>query len=101
MPLQAAFIFLSPGGDPSVHRSDIDAGEVKLSTHAVRDYAAACALAKQLAEQGTIAIELCGGFGIQGVAAVKQAVGEQVAVGVVRFDHHPGLDHVSGDTIFK
>lgn len=101
MALQAAFIFLSAQGDPSVHHSVTDAGDVKLSTFAVKDYAAACTLAEQLVEQGFVAIELCGGFGVQGVAAVDRAAGGKAVVGVVRFDHHPGLDHRSGDTLFR
>ena len=100
MALQAAFIFLSPQGDPQVHHNVTDAGDVKLSTFAVKDYTAACTLAGQLAERGFVAIELCGGFGIQGVAAVDQAVRGKAVVGVVRFDHHPGLDHRSGDVLF-
>ena len=100
MTVHAVFIFLSPEGDPAIHRSEVDAGKVKLSTHAVKNYADACSLAKQLAENGTVAIELCGGFGTQGVAAVEQAVRGRAIVGVVRFDHHPGLAHVSGDTVF-
>ena len=100
MALQAAFIFLSSQGDPAVHHNVTDAGDVKLSTFAVKDYTAACKLAEQLVGQGFVAIELCGGFGIQGVAAVDRAVGGKAVVGVVRFDHHPGLGHRSGDGLF-
>ena len=101
MALQAAFIFLSAQGDPAVHHNITDAGDVKLSTFAVKDYAAACKLTEQLVEQGFVAIELCGGFGVQGVAAVDRAANGKAVVGVVRFDHHPGLDHRSGDSLFS
>ena len=50
--------------------------------------------------QGIAAIELCGGFGINGTAQIKAAVPATVAVGVVRFDGHPGLDNQSGDALF-
>ena len=101
MALQAAFIFLSAQGDPAIHHNVTDAGDVKLSTYAVKDYAAACKLSEQLASQGFVAIELCGGFGTQGVAAIDRAVNGKAVVGVVRFDHHPGLGHSSGDALFS
>jgi hypothetical protein len=31
---------------------------------------------------------------------VAEAVGDKVAVGVVRFDNHPGLEFKSGDELF-
>jgi hypothetical protein len=31
---------------------------------------------------------------------VAEAVGDEVAVGVVRFDNHPGLEFKSGDAIY-
>ncbi len=100
MALQAAFIFLSPEGDPSVHNSKTITDSVSVHTFAVRDYSAACFLAKKLIAEGFNALELCGGFGIEGVAAVKQAIEDKAPVGVVRFDCHPGLNFQSGDTIF-
>jgi hypothetical protein len=51
--------------------------------------------------QGVAAIELCAGFGHEGVAAVQRAVGPDIAVGVVRFDLHPGFEHRSGDVLFQ
>lgn len=53
-----------------------------------------------MVSKGCVAIELCGGFGSEGVAAVARAVRGKAAVGVVRFDHHPGLGHRSGDELF-
>lgn len=101
MALQAAFIFLSEEGNPAIHHSETNTDSVRVSTFAVKNYAAACELAQQLVQQGFIALELCGGFGTEGVALVKQAVQGKAAVGVVRFDYHPGLNHQSGDDIFK
>ena len=67
----------------------------------VNNYAEAAAVAKTLVEQGNVAIELCAGFGDEGVAMVKKAVGNRAAVGAVRFDNHPGLEFKSGDEIFS
>ncbi|WP_409311054.1 DUF6506 family protein [Pectobacterium sp. B1J-3] len=101
MQLKAAFIFLSSEGNPQIHHSEVNTDSVSVTTYAVNSYQAACVLAQQLVRQGIIAIELCGGFGINGVAAVNQAVEGQAVVGVVRFDNHPGLHHQSGDTLFQ
>ena len=100
MALNAAFIFLAPGADPASHRSVIVTPAVTLTVVGVPDYKGAAAAAKALADEGNVAIELCGGFGIEGTAAVKKAVGGKAVIGVVRFDNHPGLEFKSGDDIF-
>lgn len=98
-PLKAAFIFVAPGGDPAKDRSWVRTAELELLTVAVGSYAQAETLAPELVEKdGIAAIELCGGFGVAGTARVAAAV--NVPVGVVRFDVHPGLGNVSGDTLF-
>ncbi len=99
--LRAAFIFLSEEGNPVIHKSEVTTESVSVLTVAVKNYTSACELACQLVDQGIGAIELCGGFGIEGVAVVKAAVKGKAVVGVVRFDHHPGLSHQSGDALFK
>ena len=50
------------------------------------------ALARQLVEDGVELIELCGGFGGAGLAAVVAAVGGRVPVGAVFF----GVDASAG-----
>ena len=100
MALKAAFMFVDTGADPDTNRSTVTTPGVELLTVAVNDYAQAADVASQLADEGYVAIELCGGFGIEGVARVKKAVPDTVAVGVVRFDHHPGLGHKSGDELY-
>lgn len=67
----------------------------------VKDYQQAASVAKELANQGVTAIELCGGFGNIGVAKVAEAVGDKASVGAVRFDHHPLLGFKSGDDLLK
>ncbi|MDT8901631.1 DUF6506 family protein [Anaeroselena agilis] len=100
MTLKAAFIFVAPDADAAVHRAVIDTPVVKLTAVGVKNYAAAVEVARQMAAEGFAAIELCAGFGLEGAALVKQAVAGKAAVGVVRFDNHPGLGFKSGDDIF-
>jgi hypothetical protein len=100
MSLQAAFIFLAPGADPQKHRSSVETPEVDLIVVGVPDYATAETVAVELVSGGVAAIELCGGFGHAGTARIAHAVQGQAAIGVVRFDAHPGLGGKSGDQIF-
>ncbi len=103
MKLKAAFIFLSPRGDSNgvkaEHRSWTRTAGVDLLTIGVSSYREAVEAAqKAVNEDGCAAIELCGGFGHEGVCMVAKAV--SVPVGVVRFDIHPGLGNASGDGFF-
>ena len=54
-----------------------------------------------MAAKGCKAIELCAGFGYEGVARVKKAVGPDIAVGAVKFDCHPAFGYKSGDEMFQ
>jgi hypothetical protein len=101
MALKAAFVFVAPDVDPEVHRQTVATPQVEVTTVAVNDYAQAVLVCQELVEAGIAAIELCGGFGHAGAAAVAQAVGDRAAVGVVRFDNHPGLEFKSGDALFQ
>lgn len=98
--LKAAFIFIAPQADSSQHRSVVTTPQVELTVVGVGDYQAAVRVTEELVKQGIVAIELCGGFGHEGVAAVKQAAAGKAVVGVVRFDIHPGLGNKSGDELF-
>jgi len=100
MGMRAAFMFIAPEGDPQQHHATVTTPEVEVMVVAVANYAQACLAAEHLVSQGCGAIELCGGFGAEGVAAVSRAVRGKAVVGVVRFDHHPGLGHRSGDELF-
>ena len=101
MALKAAFLFVAPEAEAQKHRAQVKTPQVELTVVGVADYAAAVAAAQELTKQGIGgAIELCGGFGSEGVALVQKAVGPEIAVGVVRFDKHPGLGHRSGDELF-
>ncbi len=99
--LKAAFMFVAPEAKPTQHQAWVRTDAVQVLTVAVKDYAAAVTTARKLVEeQGIQAIELCGGFGIRGTALVAEAVAGKAVVGAVRFDVHPGLGNVSGDTLF-
>ncbi|QDR81603.1 DUF6506 family protein [Sporomusa termitida] len=98
--LKAAFIFIAPEADSEQHRAVIATPAVALTVVGVSDVRAAVAAVGELVEQGISAIELCGGFGHEGVAAVNKAARKQAVVGVVRFDVHPGLAGKSGDDVF-
>ena len=100
MAMRAAFMFIAPQGNPQQHQATVTTPEVEVITVAVADYASACKTALDLVGKGVTAFELCGGFGHEGVAAVARAVRGKAVVGVVRFDHHPGLGHRSGDELF-
>lgn len=98
--LKAAFLFLAGGADSAANRAVNVTPSVELLSVGVKDYADAAAVAKELVNEGYGAIELCGGFGHKGTAMIVDAVEGKAAVGVVRFDGHPGLDNKSGDLLF-
>ncbi len=99
--LKAAFIFVAPEADPVKHRSVITTSEVTLITVGVKDYASAEIVAQELLAEGVTAIELCAGFGNEGIVRVTKAVEGKIPVGAVRFDSHPGFGFKSGDALFQ
>ena len=100
MALKAAFIFLAPDVDPQKDRQTVVTPQVELTTIAASNYKEAEAVAVELVNEGITAIELCGGFGNRGTGRIAEAVAGKAAVGVVRFDGHPGLGGKSGDELF-
>ena len=101
MKVNAAFIFIAPEVDFKQHRTGVDTPIVCLTVVGVKNYEEAQQVAIELVEQGVKALELCAGFGNEGVALVSKAVEGKAAVGAVRFDYHPGFDFKSGDDIFR
>ena len=101
MVLKAAFLFVSPGADYRIHKTTVDTPGVVLTVVGVSDYPMAEKATEELIAEGVVAIELCGGFGDLGTAAVKKVCKGRAAVGVVRFDIHPGLGCKSGDDLFS
>ena len=101
MKVNAAFIFIAPEVDYKKHKSVIDTPTVSLTVVGVKNYTEAETVARELAEQGIKAIELCAGFGNEGIARISKAVKGIANVGAVKFDCHPGFDFKSGDELFQ
>lgn len=97
---KAAFIFVAPSADPTQHVSWVKTEKVHVKMIAVPNYQRACELFDELHQEGILAVELCAGFGHLGVASMVTAAAKRMPIGVVRFDSHPCLDHVSGDSLF-
>lgn len=100
MATKAAFIYIAPENDYKTHKAFIDSPVVNLTVVGVKNYEEAEQVAKNLVADGITAIELCAGFGLNGVARISKAVEGKALVGVVRFDLHPAFNHQSGDSIF-
>lgn len=100
MATKAAFIYIAPENDYKTHQAFIDSPVVSLTVIGVKDYEEAEKVAQELVKDGITAIELCAGFGLNGVARISKAVEGKALVGVVRFDLHPAFNHQSGDDIF-
>jgi len=99
MNLQAAFLFLVGDADAST-RTVVSTPSIDLNVIGCKNYAEAEEAARTMAARGVTAIELCAGFGNEGIARVQRAVGPDVAVGAVKFDFHPALGFKSGDSAF-
>ena len=101
MKVNAAFIFVAPETDKEIHRSVIETPALILNVVGVKNYTEGVEVAKEMADVGVKAIELCAGFGNEGTAMVAKAVRGKASVGSVKFDHHPGFDFKSGDELFQ
>lgn len=101
MKVNAAFIFVAPEVDYHSHRAVIDTPVVNLTVIGVKNYSEGVEVAKEMADNGVKAIELCAGFGNEGTALVAKAVKGKASVGAVKFDFHPGFDFKSGDQLFN
>ncbi len=98
---ECAFIYVAPGLDPARQRAVIPSEEINMTVIGCANYAQAEEAAKEMAAKGCTAIELCAGFGTEGVYRIRQAVGPDVAVGAVRFDFHPAFGFRTGDEMFR
>jgi hypothetical protein len=99
MKVKAAFIFVAP--DYKIHRAMIETPALTLDIVGVRNYTEGVQIAKELVDDGVKALELCAGFGNEGIAMINKAVKGRASVGAVKFDHHPGFDFKSGDELFN
>ncbi|MEN8805878.1 MAG: DUF6506 family protein [Desulfobacterales bacterium] len=93
-------MFLTPEVDPQKDRQTVVTPQVELTAVAAGNYKEAEAVDLKLVDEGIEAIEPCGGFGNKGTARVVDAGAGKTAVGVVRFDGHPGLGGKSGGELF-
>lgn len=100
MVTKAAFIYIAPENDSNKHRAFIDSPVVNLTVVGVKTYDEAEIVVKGLVTEGITAIELCAGFGNDGVARLTKAAEGKAIIGVVRFDLHPAFNHRSGDKMF-
>lgn len=101
MKVKAAFIFVAPETDYQTHRAVIETPALTLDIVGVKNYAEGVQIAKELVDNGVKALELCAGFGNEGIAMISKAVEGRAAVGAVKFDCHPGFDFKSGDELFN
>jgi len=87
MAFVAAFIAHAPDADPERHRCVIDTGKYRLVAVVVSDQEQALAVSRELVEkEGIHSVLLCPGFTHADVAAIAEAVGENVGVTVARGD---------------
>ena len=98
---ECAFIYVAPGLDPSVNRAVIESTDINMNVVGCATYDEAEEIVKEMVAKGCTGIELCAGFGNEGIARMKKAAGEGVAVGAVKFDFHPAFGFKSGDEMFQ
>ncbi len=101
MKINAAFIFVAPDVDSTKHRTVIETPGISLHVIGVSSYSEGEMVAKEMVENGVGAIELCAGFGNEGIARIARAVDGKAFIGAVKFDFHPGLGFKSGDELFQ
>lgn len=98
---ECAFIYVAEGLDSKKQRTTIPSDSINMNVIGVGSYDEAETVAKEMVEKGCTAIELCAGFGNEGIARIKKAVGGGIAVGAVKFDFHPAFGFKSGDDMFQ
>lgn len=98
---ECAFIYVAPGLDPEKNNAVIPSTDINMNVYGCSTYEQAEKVTKEMVAKGCTAIELCAGFGNEGVARIQKAAGPDVSVGAVRFDHHPSFEFKSGDKLFQ
>ena len=100
MKFECAFIYVAHGCNPAKERAVVEGDSINMNVVGCATYAEAEEIAKEMVANGCTAIELCAGFGNEGIARIKRAVGPGIAVGAVKFDFHPAFGFKSGDEMF-
>lgn len=89
MAFKEGFVIMAPDGDPEKHRASIKTLKFELTIVMVElmNLDQAVNVCKDLVQdQGVQSIVLCAGFSHEAVGRIANAVGEKVAVSVVRGD---------------
>ena len=94
-------MFIAPDATASECRTRCDWKGVTLHIAGSSSYEEAVRIAVEYVDNGVSGIELCALFGNKGVAMISDAVGTDIPVGAVRFDHHPFFDDKSGDAVMN
>ena len=92
--LKALFMFLDETADPTKHQVTVDTPGVTLTVVGVSSLEVAIKTAKQLIREGKAdLVELCSSGGYKVAAAVSEAIGDQVPVGLVvhQWDNAPKI----------
>lgn len=100
MKSECAFLYVDSGCNPTKDIARIEGSSLNMNVIGVANYQQAENVAKKLVAKGCSSIELCAGFGNEGIARIQRAVGPDIAVGAVKFDFHPDLAFKSGDKVF-
>ena len=98
---ECGFIYVADNLDPAKQRAVIPSTDINMTVVGCSTYDQAEEIAKELVAKGCTAVELCAGFGNEGIARIKKAVGPGIAVGAVKFDFHPAFEFKSGDDMFQ
>ncbi|MCI8285123.1 MAG: hypothetical protein HFE90_07665 [Firmicutes bacterium] len=98
---ECGFIYVADNLDPAKQRAVIPSTDINMTVVGCSTYDQAEEVAKELVAKGCTAVELCAGFGNEGIARIKKAVGPGIAVGAVKFDFHPAFEFKSGDDMFQ
>ena len=88
--LLIGFLLITAHADPKRDSTCIHNDDATILFFTVNSYSQGEQYARALAAIGCDAIELCPGFGNEGVGRIQKAVGPYMPVGVVRFDLYPG-----------
>ncbi len=72
MKFQCAFIYVAPNCDPEKQRGIIEGDDIDMNVIGCSTYEQAEAAAKEMVAKGCSAIELCAGFGNEGVARIQR-----------------------------
>ncbi len=85
MPKPIAFLYVSRGAVPNVHRASLISDQHEMIVRGVSSVEEGCLEAVDLVREGCQIIELCGGFGADGARRVIQAIHGAIPVGYIEY----------------